>query len=41
MARTIIVRYKGAEANFGFTKLDRAKLYGRRRRVVMDQQGLP
>ncbi len=41
MARAIIVQYKGAESQFGFTKLDRAKLYGRRRRVVMDQQGQP
>ncbi len=41
MAKAIIVQYKGAESQFGFTKLDRSKLYGKRRRVVMDQQGMP
>ncbi len=41
MARPIILEYKGVQSQLAFTKLDRAKLYGKRRRVVLDQQGLP
>ena len=41
MAREIIVAWKGEESRFQFAKLDREKLYGRKRRVPLDQQGQP
>lgn len=41
MARPIVVRYQGHESRFDFEKLERSRLYGRRRRVPMDPQGRP
>lgn len=41
MARAIVVSYQGAETSFGFKSVDRAALYGRRRRVALDADGKP
>lgn len=41
MARTIVVTYRGEDSSFGFSKLDRSKLYGSRRRLVLDRDGEP
>ncbi|MDA7898542.1 hypothetical protein N9A97_00535 [bacterium] len=39
MARTINVKWKDKESSFSFAKLDRSKLYGRKRRVPVDRDG--
>ena len=39
MARSIVVRLGDEESSFGFTKVEREKLYGRRERVVVDETG--
>ena len=39
MAKGIVVTYAGAEASFGLEKLERAKLYGYRRRIAVDADG--
>lgn len=39
MARTIIVSLDGAESSFGFSRLDRAKLYATRKRLPLDSKG--
>jgi len=36
MAKKLLVNYKGEEAEFDFKKIDRAKLYGKRKRVYLD-----
>ena len=41
MAKAIIVTLAGEESRFDFTKLERAKLYGSRRRVALDATGEP
>lgn len=41
MARKLVFEYRGAESEFSFGKLDRRKLYGARKRVVMDREGEP
>ena len=41
MARTIIVSLDGAESSFGFSRLDRAKLYATRKRLPLDSKGNP
>ncbi len=41
MAKAIIVTHAGQESRFDFTKLERAKLYGARRRVALDAAGEP
>ncbi len=38
-ARQIVLSFKGAESAFGFSKLDRSKLYGRRMRQLLDSNG--
>lgn len=38
MARSIVVSLDGEESTFGFTKVEREKLYGRKQRVVVDEQ---
>ena len=38
-ARQIVLSFKGAESAFGFSKLDRSKLYGRRMRQLLDSDG--
>lgn len=39
MARVISVGLEGVESSFGFKVVDRAALYGRRRRVALDRDG--
>jgi hypothetical protein len=39
MARAIVVRWDGGESAFGFTKVEREKLYGKKERVVVDETG--
>jgi len=41
LAKPIIVSLGGAESTFSFTKLDRSKLYGTRRRIVLGPDGEP
>jgi hypothetical protein len=38
-ARQIVVRYGDEQSAFKFTRVDRAKLYGRKKRVVEDENG--
>jgi hypothetical protein len=37
--REIVLRYGEEESRFDFTKVDRSKLYGRRERVILDENG--
>lgn len=37
--REIVVSYGGEESAFKFAKVDRAKLYGRKERVILDESG--
>ncbi|MDB0056744.1 hypothetical protein OAF87_04130 [Akkermansiaceae bacterium] len=39
MARSINVEWKGKESSFSFAKLDRSKLYGKKRRIPVDRDG--
>lgn len=39
MARNIVVRLGDEESAFAFTKVEREKLYGKKERVVVDEQG--
>jgi hypothetical protein len=39
MARSIVVRLGDEESAFGFTKVEREKLYGKKERVVVDELG--
>lgn len=39
MARSIVVRLGDEESTFGFTKVEREKLYGKKERVVVDENG--
>jgi hypothetical protein len=39
MAKTIVVESGGEVSSFAFSKVDRAKLYGRRRRMALDPSG--
>ena len=41
MARTLTLQFQGEESSFVFSKLERRKLYGSRRRVAMDSGGAP
>lgn len=41
MAKAIVVERNGKTSTFGFNKVDRSKLYGRRRRVALDPAGEP
>ncbi len=41
MARTIVVSLGGTESSFGFSKLDRKKLYATRKRIPLDANGDP
>lgn len=41
MARLISVTLDGSESTFGFTAVDRATIYGKRRRVALDRDGQP
>lgn len=39
MAKSIVVEANGIESSFSFKKVDRAKLYGKRRRIHLDPSG--
>ena len=39
MAKPIVVNFQGVESSFKLEKLDRAKLYGKRQRQVLDPSG--
>lgn len=41
MPRTIVVERDGAVSSFNFRKVDRARLYGRKRRIHLDPAGRP
>lgn len=41
MAKAIVVERDGETSTFAFSKIDRSKLYGRRRRVALDPSGQP
>lgn len=41
MARSIVVNFGGKVSTFGLSKVDREKLYGKRTRVVVDEDGNP
>jgi hypothetical protein len=41
MAKNIIVSLDGEESSFGFKAVDRASLYGKRRRIALDKDGNP
>jgi hypothetical protein len=41
VAREIVVNLGGTESSFGFRAIDRAGLYGKRRRVLLDDKGEP
>ncbi len=41
MASPIIVTLEGEDSAFSFSKVDREKLYGKRERVVVDEEGAP
>ena len=39
MPREIVLQHKGEETRFGFEKVSRSKLYGRKRRIQLDSAG--
>ena len=39
MARTIVVNFDGETSEFGLTRVQRDKIYGKKRRVVVDENG--
>lgn len=39
MARAVVVEHNGVQARFAFSLVNRAKLYGERKRVVVDEAG--
>ncbi len=41
MAKPIVISVDGIESGFDHTKLDRARLYGARKRIPLDQGGAP
>ena len=41
MAKGLIVSLNGESSTFGLTKIDRDKLYGRKERIVVDEQDRP
>ncbi len=41
MAKAIVVEHEGAVSSFAFNKIDRSRLYGRRRRVALDPAARP
>jgi len=41
VAREIVVSFGGKESSFGFKAVERASLYGKRRRVLLDDKGEP
>jgi hypothetical protein len=41
MAKQLVVTHAGTELAFGLTRIERSKIYGTRRRVVIDAQERP
>lgn len=41
MAKEIVVSFGGKDSSFNFKAVDRASLYGKRRRVLLDEKGEP
>lgn len=41
MARTLVFTFRGEDSTFDFARLDRARLYGARKRLVLDRDGEP
>jgi hypothetical protein len=41
MAKPIVLAFEGAESTFDHAKLDRARLYGARKRIPLDQEAQP
>jgi hypothetical protein len=41
MAKEIVVNFGGKESTFSYRPVDRASLYGKRKRVLLDQNGEP
>jgi hypothetical protein len=41
MGKALLVSHHGVESSFGLAKLERSKLYGSRKRVVVDATGAP
>jgi hypothetical protein len=41
MARGIVLDYAGDQSSFAITKVERSKLYGRKVRIAVDEQGEP
>src|SRR5690606_24101275 len=41
MARAIVVAHGGRESRFAFQPIDRSKLYGARKRMIVDENGEP
>jgi hypothetical protein len=41
MARTIVVNWDGEISEFAISRVNRQKLYGRKRKVVVDEEGAP
>lgn len=39
MAKPIVLEFEGAQSSFDLAKLDRARLYGARKRIPLDQSG--
>jgi hypothetical protein len=39
MAKSIVVRFKGEDSTFSFSKIEREKIYGKKERVVVDEKG--
>ena len=39
MAKPIVLTYEGVQSSFDHAKLDRARLYGARKRIPLDQDG--
>ena len=39
MAKPIVLEFEGAQSSFDLAKLDRARLYGARKRIPLDQNG--
>ena len=41
MARAVVVEHNGVESRFTFSAVSRARLYGERKRITVDEAGQP
>jgi len=41
MARAVVVEHNGVSSRFGFSAVSRARLYGDRKRIIVDEAGQP